>query len=209
MPFEVKFRESQNFNVRFKNREDFDIDLATRTLIGKSLPPGGNVGDILIKQSLIDGDASWTQPAQEVEDDNTIPVTSQAVYAAINDAVETIKQNFSPVYYDTEENWDLQPSLITEEKAIYVYSNHYIIRDNVGNITYVPAIKIGDGTSYLIDMPFLSSSIVLELSNHVNDTLIHVSQDDRIFWNNKVSAFLDKSDSENLVLSKTLFEVEV
>lgn len=108
------------------------------------------------------------------------------------------------IYYDTEENWNAQRQLIAKRKAIYVYSNHSYIEDSVGNRTYIPAIKVGDGTSYLIDMPFVSDDIRRDLMNHISQDGIHVTERDRWFWNNKVCAFTFHNDPERLILSKDI-----
>ena len=61
----------------------------------------------------------------------------------------------SGVYYGTTSYWDAQTSLVGKAGYIYIYSNHQTVTIN-GEIYNVPAIKIGDGSSYLIDIPFLS-----------------------------------------------------
>lgn len=50
---------------------------------GGGVAPGGNAGDIFIKRSSVDGDAEWVPPASSVEQDNTRPITSAAVYTEI------------------------------------------------------------------------------------------------------------------------------
>lgn len=110
----------------------------------------------------------------------------------------------SAIYYDTEENWNIQRDMIAKYKAVYVYSNHSYIVDQVGNPTPVPAIKVGDGSSYLIDMPFVDQDIRDYILNHISNDSIHVSEQDRNFWNNKVFAFTFNNDPERLILSKIL-----
>ena len=108
------------------------------------------------------------------------------------------------IYYDTEENWNAQRDMIAKFKAIYVYSNHTYLVDQVGNRTPVPAIKVGDGTSYLIDMPFVDQDVRNYILDHISNDSIHVSERDRKFWNDKVFAFVYKNDPERLILSKIL-----
>ena len=48
-----------------------------------NIPSGGSVGDIMIKRSSADYDAGWVAPANAVEQDNTLPITSAAVYTEI------------------------------------------------------------------------------------------------------------------------------
>ena len=50
---------------------------------GGSLPSGGQTGDLLAKRSSADDDAEWITPASSVEQDNTRPITSAAVYTEI------------------------------------------------------------------------------------------------------------------------------
>lgn len=49
----------------------------------QTLPPGGAAGDILVKNSPTNGDAGWAAPANAVEEDNTLPITSAAVYTTV------------------------------------------------------------------------------------------------------------------------------
>ena len=46
---------------------------------------GGQKGDLLSKHSNKDFDMEWIAPANAVEKDNPLPVTSAAVYAEIGD----------------------------------------------------------------------------------------------------------------------------
>jgi hypothetical protein len=112
------------------------------------------------------------------------------------------------VYYDTTANWDAQPHIIAERGAIYIYSDHETIVDSVGNIKNVPGVRIGDGTSFLIDLPFVSEHLAAVLLGHITNTEIHVTQAEKEFWNNKVSAYLTGDDMENLVFSKINFTTE-
>lgn len=58
------------------------------------------------------------------------------------------------VFYDTTANWDSQSTLITIEGAIYVYSDYK--QDELGR--NIPGIKVGDGITNLIDLPFVVNS---------------------------------------------------
>lgn len=48
-----------------------------------SVPLGGVAGDIIVKRSSTDFDAEWVSPANSVQEDNTLPITSAAVYTEI------------------------------------------------------------------------------------------------------------------------------
>ena len=127
--------------------------------------------------------------------------------------IQRIIDSAAHIYYQTTAGWNEQPSLIAERGAIYVYSDHSsAIID--GQAKSVPGIKVGDGTSYLLDMPFLDSGSdgsgggstdqeVLDLlTEHINNTSIHVSSNDRSFWNGKTRAYVGSDQqSETLILT--------
>lgn len=108
------------------------------------------------------------------------------------------------IYYDTTENWNSKPSLRSKKGCIYIYNDKGTINDG-GEEKLVPGIKAGDGTSYLIDMPFMGADLAADLYSHIQDFTSHVTSSDRMFWNNKSSAFLNPSDTDTLVLSNTHF----
>lgn len=112
------------------------------------------------------------------------------------------------VYYDTTLNWNVQTGLVSEKSAVYVYSDYQKIPDRKGNFVDVAGIKIGDGSTYLVDLPFVTDSTTNIIMSHINDTGIHVSSREKNFWNNKVSSYLDGTDIENLVLSKTNYTTQ-
>lgn len=109
----------------------------------------------------------------------------------------------SNVYYDLKENWDIQRSLIAEANTIYIYTNYQYVDDGNGNLIPVAGIKIGDGTSYLIDIPFTSEATSNLILNHIADNSRHISSAERELWNNKVTTYFHSSERENLVFSKT------
>ena len=77
----------------------------------------------------------------------------------------------SKIYYDTTEMWNSQNTLVAQKGCIYIYKDYRQVVHDDGSITTIPSMKIGDGTSYLIDLPFADG----------------ITQEDREFWNNKVS----------------------
>ena len=64
------------------------------------------------------------------------------------------------VYYDTTENWNKKSQVISERGAIYVYSD-YFLNAKEGHIDSVPAIKVGDGVSYISDLSFITDAIIV------------------------------------------------
>lgn len=101
----------------------------------------------------------------------------------------------------TTEYWNAQPSLTAERDVIYIYTNHATVDNGDGTFTIYPAIKIGDGTSYLIDMPFVDGELSPIIQNHINDSTIHVTAAEKDFWNNKWRGYIVNSSPENLVFT--------
>ena len=100
------------------------------------------------------------------------------------------------VYVDTTANWNAKPQLIGKTNHVYVYSDYFMI-DGMG----VPGMKIGDGMAYLIDLPFVSGNDT-RLNEHIADTEVHITNAERLFWNNKVTCFMSNGDEENIVFTK-------
>lgn len=101
------------------------------------------------------------------------------------------------VLSDTTENWNKQASLISEFNTIYVYVDHQTKTDEEGKEIWIPGIKIGDGKAYLIDLPFSDELMIA----HINDLGIHVTPEEKEFWNNKVRTYMDIVEGEQLVFT--------
>ena len=97
------------------------------------------------------------------------------------------------VLYASTETWNSRPQLVSERGYIYIYSD-YRQNEQEQNI---PAMKVGDGSAYLIDLPFADDLI----QKHIADNIIHITQGEREFWNNKVRCFIDPLDGHNLVFT--------
>ena len=94
--------------------------------------------------------------------------------------------------------WQIMYNYIPRAGEIMIYTDKGIGSDG---ITTIPGIKIGDGTAYGIDLPFVGDDIATQLLEHVNDTASHVSISDRIFWNNKINC-TDTVSDEILILHR-------
>ena len=105
---------------------------------------------------------------------------------------------------NTTEQWNSQRDLIAARNTLYVYTDHEREEMPDGAVTLYPGVKIGDGTSYLIDMPFSitgsEASLFADIDEHIKNMRIHVGESDREAWDEKVSASVNES-SEELVLS--------
>jgi len=99
----------------------------------------------------------------------------------------------SGVYYDTTANWNKNPKLIGKRGCIYVYSDYK--KNEEGQD--IAGIKIGDGLAYLIDSPFTDEI----LYKHIEDKIIHITQAEREFWNNKTRCYVNSGDPEHIIFT--------
>lgn len=119
-----------------------------------------------------------------------------------DDSSQTLDASFGSVYvvngdckvlYASTATWNSQPQLISKRGYIYIYSD-YKQNEQEQNI---PGFKVGDGSAYLIDMPFADDLIQKHLSNNI----IHITQEEREFWNNKVRCYIDPLNEHNLIFT--------
>lgn len=97
-----------------------------------------------------------------------------------------------PIQVDTTAGWNAQTTLVAEEDVIYIYSDY----QTEGGETYA-GFKLGDGTSYLKDLPFTDGLY----AEHIDDTTIHITAAERQAWNGKIRCYIDPNDSETLILT--------
>lgn len=62
-----------------------------------------------------------------------------------------------------------------------------IYNDSQTVTTYIPGIKIGTGNAYVGDLPFIDEDTREELLLHINNGDIHVTANNKSFWNNKIN----------------------
>lgn len=120
----------------------------------------------------------------------------QSILLDENTGVLTVVYGTLPtpqVYYKTTAEWSQDPTLVSVRGAVYCYSDHQQI-DGVD----VPGLKVGDGSTYVVDLPFTDQVYI----SHIADTSIHVSQGDRVRWDDKVTCALDPLNPELLIFSK-------
>lgn len=98
--------------------------------------------------------------------------TIKLVQSSIGDAKVTV---------DTAEGWALRPTYIPKNGEIAVYSNATVLDKNY------PAIKVGDGNAYVVDLPFLGEEKTNVLFEHIANDEIHVTPEEKTFWNAKLN----------------------
>ena len=98
---------------------------------------------------------------------------------------------------NTVEGWAQTPTYVPKQGEIVLYTNY--AQDDQGNP--LPAIKIGDGSAYIADLPFVNDDLRNDLNAHINDTTVHITNAERSFWNNKLNYEYDLGE-ETLILNR-------
>lgn len=91
---------------------------------------------------------------------------------------------------DTTENWGNAIGFIPLKGEIIIYTDYEkVTREIDGQMVEVdePAIKVGDGKTYVQDLPFVGDKIKQIVLDHINNQELHVSNLDRSFWSNKLN----------------------
>ena len=104
------------------------------------------------------------------------------------------------ILYNTTAYWNANPFFIPPAGNIVIYSDYKTaVIDGVARV--LPGIKIGSGNAYVQDLNFITggSGDNEDLYDHINDTVVHVSQEDRNRWDMKLNV-----DDEHEVEDETL-----
>ncbi len=105
---------------------------------------------------------------------------------------------------DTTKHWNAARGFIPKDGELIIYTDYQITVKEIGGIkteVYVPGVKIGDGRAYVQDLPFVDEELRSRIIAHINNPNIHVSTQEKIFWNNK----LNVDDSAELVNGALVF----
>ena len=125
-----------------------------------------------------------------------VQLSNSEVYnkiSALNQALGT-KAN---IQIKTTNEWKQYIDLISQPNIFYIYTDRYTKEDEEGHIIKYPGIKVGDGSSYLIDLPFVDDLFY----DHIHNMNIHVTLAEKQFWNNKVRTQDSELDEQNLIFT--------
>lgn len=92
--------------------------------------------------------------------------------------------------FDSTENWNTSGQ-ISELNMLYVYTDYQ--KDEMDR--NIAGIKVGDGLAYIVDLPFTDTL----MQEHMTNTDIHITPEEREFWNNKNRSY---AYGETLILTK-------
>ena len=96
--------------------------------------------------------------------------------------------------HDTTAKWNSATGFIPKAGEVIIYDDYetetYTIQEHgrpVQKTKTIPNIKIGTGNAYVQDLPFVDEKTREMLLDHINNQNIHVTLQDKIFWNNKIN----------------------
>ena len=99
---------------------------------------------------------------------------------------------------ETTEYWNEHSDYVPSKNEIVVFSDY--ITTLIGQ--NIPGIKIGDGSTNVIDLPFANSStggeFIRALEEHEANDVVHTTQAEKDIWNGKA----DSQDIEDIVISQ-------
>lgn len=95
---------------------------------------------------------------------------------------------------DTTENWNNARGFIPMAGEVIVYTDYetktYTVEEYGETVTKtveIPNIKIGTGNAYVQDLAFVDEKTRDILMAHIQDHDIHVTLQEKVFWNNKIN----------------------
>lgn len=98
------------------------------------------------------------------------------------------------IKHDTTANWDAAIGFIPLPGEIIVYDDYQVktweeveYGEVVTKHANIPGVKIGTGNAYVQDLQFVEGDLREKLLNHINNTDLHTSLAEKLFWNNKLN----------------------
>ena len=91
---------------------------------------------------------------------------------------------------DTTANWNNAIGFLPLAGELIVYTDYRTLTKEIDGEDVdipVPGFKIGDGQTFVQDLPFTDEALRAELLEHINNVNVHVSLEDKLFWNNKIN----------------------
>lgn len=95
---------------------------------------------------------------------------------------------------DTTENWNNARGFIPMAGEVIIYTDYetktYTVEEYGETVTKtveIPNIKIGTGNAYVQDLGFVDEKTRDILMAHIQDHDVHVTLQEKIFWNNKIN----------------------
>ena len=149
-----------------------------------------------IVRKLLEGEYEITEwlVDDELDLESEKAVQNKVVTAELNNKLDKTEfeefkdtiPGLAGIRYGDTEYWSGQTNYIPDQGAIIIYSDYRTKLVN-GQPVDVPGIKIGNGNAYVQDLAFVGDDLANILYSHILDTAIHITPQERDFWNNKLN----------------------
>lgn len=123
-----------------------------------------------------------------------------------SDDTDPSNRYLANIKYGTTEHWNSATGFIPGDGEIIVYTDYQTIT-KISPVTGeeitmpVPGIKIGTGNAYVQDLAFCDEWERDLIYDHIHNTDVHVSPEDKQRWNNKLNC-VDQITGETLILNR-------
>lgn len=115
------------------------------------------------------------------------------------------------IKHDTTENWNNATGFIPLPGELIVYDDYetktYQVEEYGEMVTKtvnIPNVKVGTGNAYVQDLMFIGDDIRDIVMQHIHDYDVHVTLQEKVFWNNKVNIDDDYDKVHGEVLDELL-----
>ena len=115
------------------------------------------------------------------------------------------------IKHDTTENWNNATGFIPLPGELIVYDDYetktYQVEEYGETVTKtvnIPNVKVGTGNAYVQDLMFIGDDIREIVMQHIHDYDVHVTLQEKVFWNNKVNIDDDYDKVHGEVLDELL-----
>ena len=119
------------------------------------------------------------------------------------------------IKHDTTENWNNAFGFVPIPGEIIVYDDYetktYTVEEYGETVTktaLIPNIKVGTGNAYVQDLAFVDEKTRDILMAHIQNHDIHVTLQEKVFWNNKINVddaeeqIFGELEDETLILNR-------
>lgn len=100
---------------------------------------------------------------------------------------------------DTTANWIEQRTFVPLAGEIIIYTDYETKIENNKTIN-IPGIKVGDGSTYGIDLPFVNDDLRDQIMAHINNADVHTTLAEKLFWNNKINVTDNQEVIDNVLI---------
>jgi hypothetical protein len=177
----IKFGGDSDYrDVYSKTEVDYLLQWTEQEIIRKLLE-----GEYVIEDFIID-DCLSEESKNAVQ--NKV-ITAELQGKLDKTEFDAFKENIpslAGISYGDREYWNNQIGYVPKAGEIIIYSD-YKTKEVDGQTVAIPGVKIGQSSGYVQDLPFVGEDLADTIWNHILDTMMHVTPQEKHRWNNKLN----------------------